>query len=67
MQTKPTFQTDAEERAYEAGFDAGTNGPNMTNCHFSHFAERSRTTAWERGKADSGLVSRSAVHRKGRR
>lgn len=35
----------------KAGYDAGTKGPNTTNCHFSLFATPECTRAWERGKA----------------
>lgn len=36
---------------YERGFDAGVNGPNERNCHFSIFRTPENTKAWERGKA----------------
>jgi hypothetical protein len=38
------------QRAYDAGVDAGKNGPNTTNCHFSLFSSREMTQAWEEGK-----------------
>lgn len=37
--------------AYKAGYDAGMNGPNTTNCHFSIFTTDRNTKEWERGKA----------------
>lgn len=40
----------SEEHAERMGFDAGYNKPDETNCHFSLFATRALTTAWERGK-----------------
>lgn len=46
------FLTVVEVEAYDAGYDAGTNGPNMTNCHFTHFGDARTTRAWECGKAD---------------
>ncbi len=36
--------------AYEMGRDCALNGANITNCHFSLFASREQTEAWERGK-----------------
>ena len=42
----------ALQRAYEAGKACARDGPNTTNCHFSLFATRAMTTAWEHGKAD---------------
>jgi len=44
--------TQQERLAYEAGRDAGLNGPNTDNCHFSYFAQPAWTRAWERGKAE---------------
>lgn len=40
-----------EADAEQAGYDAGTNGPNTVNCHFSYFAAPDLTRAWERGHA----------------
>jgi hypothetical protein len=40
-----------EQEAESAGFDAGYNGSNTTNCHFSLFATPAMTKAWERGHA----------------
>ncbi len=36
--------------AYKHGYDCGINGANETNCHFSIFASKENTKAWERGK-----------------
>lgn len=36
---------------YDAGYDAGLNGPNERNCHFSLFDTPEHTKEWERGKA----------------
>lgn len=41
---------DAIQAAKAAGYDAGLNGPNTTNCHFRHFATPQQTEAWEDGK-----------------
>lgn len=38
------------ERAYDAGYDSGKNGPNEMNCHFCHFSTQEQLAAWERGK-----------------
>ena len=35
---------------YRAGLECGLYGPNETNCHFSLFSTREKTTDWERGK-----------------
>lgn len=44
--------TDRNAHAYRMGYDAGMNGANETNCHFSIFATPERTKQWERGNAD---------------
>jgi len=41
-----------EEYAYKMGFDCAVNGANTTNCHFSIFASKDKTKAWETGKQD---------------
>jgi len=38
--------------AYQMGLDAGRNGPNQKNCHFTIFSKREYTDAWEKGKAE---------------
>jgi len=38
--------------AYEMGLDAGRNGPNQKNCHFTIFSKREYTDAWEKGKIE---------------
>ena len=38
------------EYAYCMGYDAGINGPNMQNTHFSIFSKPEFTKEWERGK-----------------
>lgn len=40
------------DRSYDMGKDYALNGVNKTNCHFSLFASREQTEAWERGKKD---------------
>lgn len=39
-----------EQRAECAGFDAGMNGSNEENTHFSFFGTPEETKAWEAGK-----------------
>jgi ribosome modulation factor len=39
-----------EDRAEAAGFNAGMEGSNEENTHFSFFATPSETAAWESGK-----------------
>jgi len=34
---------------YDAGYDAGRNGPDIVNSHFTLFATRESTREWERG------------------
>lgn len=41
--------------AYEAGFDAGLNGPNTENCNFAFFNTPENTRQWEMGNA-AGLI-----------
>lgn len=55
---RPSLLSDAEA----AGYDAGFNGPNTTNCHFRHFGTPENTAAWERGKkaGDAARVSQAA-------
>lgn len=50
-------ESGALQAAYAAGRDAGINGPNTTNCHFSIFSAPEKTAAWERGKASVLPVS----------
>jgi hypothetical protein len=38
-------------QSYRLGYDCGLNGPNTTNSHFSIFAKKENTAAWEKGKA----------------
>ncbi len=38
--------------AYNAGYDCGRDGPNISNCALAYFATRERTAEWERGKTD---------------
>lgn len=35
---------------YKMGYDAGLNGSNTTNTHFSMFSTQEKTTNWEAGK-----------------
>ena len=39
--------------AYRRGWECGEHGPDMFNCHFSIFATKENTKAWERGKRDA--------------
>lgn len=34
---------------YKAGYDAGKNGENTTNCHYSHFASKRIMQQWQAG------------------
>lgn len=36
---------------YKNGYDAGLNGPNTGNCHFSNFATKEQTKDWEAGNS----------------
>lgn len=45
------IQSDEEKYAYKMGKDCSLNGANTKNCHFSIFATRKNTTAWEQGKS----------------
>jgi hypothetical protein len=45
MMKKTAAEADA------AGFDAGRNGANLTNCHFAFFLLPELTRAWESGYA----------------
>jgi ribosome modulation factor len=51
-----------EECAEKMGYDAGRNGPNTENCHFSLFATPALTAAWERGKKRAEAESSAALH-----
>ncbi len=37
---------------YAYGYDAGRNGANTENCHFTIFSSPERTKEWERGNND---------------
>lgn len=50
--TEIKMTTSDFKTAYEAGYDAGLNGPNTENCNFSWFCDRGSTKEWERGKKD---------------
>ena len=56
----------AKKQAREAGIDCGLNGPNTTNCHFSHFATPKLTAAWEGGKRH-GSDERARLYRAAKR
>lgn len=51
---------------YAAGYDAGLNGPNMTNCNFALFGSPENKTLWEQGNAD-GKRAYSMRQQKGRK
>lgn len=38
-----------ERPPWNNGFDAGLNGPNKTNCHFSNFQTEQDRKDWEEG------------------
>lgn len=41
------------DHAYEMGRSYHENGPDEINCHFTIFATREQTVAWERGFKDA--------------
>lgn len=47
--------------AYQMGLDAGKNGPNEKNCHFSIFSKREYTAAWEKGKVEAEAEKKGDV------
>ena len=49
----PDVPTIDAEEAYRRGWECGRNGPDMFNSHFSIFAKKENTKAWERGKKDA--------------
>jgi len=46
--SKPLHQV-STSLARKAGMDAGINGTNPKNCHFSYFAEEELESEWYRG------------------
>lgn len=40
------------DNAYDAGYDAGLNGANTNNSHFSWFATKENLANWQRGNND---------------
>lgn len=40
-----------ESKEYKGGFDAGLNGSNTVNTHFSFFATKEQTADWEAGQS----------------
>lgn len=63
--TKPKteLQLKKETEAYRRGYDAGMNGANTHNCHFSIFAKSENTKEWERGNND-GSYDRELIIQK---
>jgi hypothetical protein len=51
-------------KEYKNGFDAGMNGANTTNCHFSNFNTPDQTKDWEAGQL-AGL-KKKAQEKKGK-
>jgi hypothetical protein len=49
---------------WKNGFDAGLNGSNTTNTHFSNFGTKEQTADWEAGKK-AGEAQR-AISKKGK-
>ena len=45
--------------AYKMGFDAGKNGPNETNSHYSLFFDHSFIKQWELGY-DDGMKAKNS-------
>ncbi len=46
----PITRNVSTTEAFNAGYDYGLRGANTTNCHFSLFATKELTAAWEAGK-----------------
>jgi hypothetical protein len=38
---------------YEAGYNCGMHGANLTNCHFRFFSNVDDKDMWESGKCDA--------------
>lgn len=55
------FETppDKFQSAYEAGFDAGKNGPDTLNCDFRWFRSKESMQEWERGKKAGSVTPES--------
>lgn len=47
-----TTEEKNKSREYIAGYDAGFNSPNTSNCHLSYFSTPEKTKEWERGNKD---------------
>jgi len=60
-------QTIAAQDAYHAGYDAGMNGANTTNCHFAIFSTPEKAKEWERGKAAAERIRAAGVSATGQR
>lgn len=43
-------------KEYLAGWDAGMNGANDTNCNFTLFTTQTQTDEWDRGNRDALLA-----------
>ncbi len=43
----------ADQRAYDDGWDAGKRGVNTVNAHFSLFASKQGTASWQQGYDDA--------------
>jgi ribosome modulation factor len=48
---------------YKHGFDAGKNGSNKTNCHFSNFPTAERKKEWEKGYKNGLRAKRRAENK----
>ena len=46
-----------QTKEYKNGYDSVINGADMTNCHFSNFTSKEKTTEWERGR-DAAEIQR---------
>ncbi len=49
---------DKTHPAYLAGYDAGVNGANMSNCNFALFGTQDTMTLWEAGQRDGTAARR---------
>jgi hypothetical protein len=61
LQAKQQASKVTEEYAEKMGYDAGLNGPNTTNAHFTLFSRPEFTRAWERGSKRGTKARESAA------
>lgn len=52
--------SDEEQMAYDAGYSAGIDGADTTNCNFSIFSTPEKTKAWEAGKQNGDAEAKES-------